>query len=158
MASQVASLKYSFNDRKFCPTDLFKASVDTCTTLKDCQKLQYMKTSVKGDAAKLISYVPLLTANYSTAWKILVYRYQKERSIARSYIHAMFSCPVVKPNDAEVLRFLIEMFEKNLMAMNALGADNWETLLIYLVSEKLDGETRRNWELQTRAKTESKCL
>ena len=37
--------------------------------------------------------------------------------------------------------------------MNALGADKWETLLIYLVSEKLDGETRRDWELQTRVKT-----
>ena len=40
------------------------------------------------------------------------------------------------------------------MALNAHGADNWETLLIYLVSEKMDGETRRGWELQTRAKTQ----
>ena len=37
--------------------------------------------------------------------------------------------------------------------MNALCADNWQALLICLVSERLDGETRREWELQTTAKT-----
>ena len=61
-------------------SDLFKASIDNCTTLNDCQKLQYVKALVKGDAAKLISSVPLTSANYSIAWKILVDRYQNERA------------------------------------------------------------------------------
>ena len=136
-------------------SDLFKASIDSCTTLNDCQKLQYLKASVKGDAAKLTSSVPLTSANYSIAWEsfLVVDRYQNEHATGRCYIHAMCSCPAVKTNDAKGLRCLIKSFEKNLMAVNVLGADNWETLLIYLVSEKLDAETRRDWELQTRVRT-----
>ena len=105
---------------------LFKAPIDSCTTLSDCQKLQYFKASVKSDAAKLISSVALTSANYSIARKILIDSNQNERNIARSYFRALCSCPAAKTNDAQGLGFLIKTFEKNLMAMNALGADNWK--------------------------------
>ena len=39
------------------------------------------------------------------------------------------------------------------MSLNALGDEYWETLSIYVVNQRLDGETGRDWQLQTRAKT-----
>ncbi|ODM96042.1 hypothetical protein Ocin01_10639 [Orchesella cincta] len=52
----------------------FVASIDTNTSLSKAQKLQYLKSALKGDAATLVKTLTICDANYDEAWQILTER------------------------------------------------------------------------------------
>ena len=51
--------------------DLFRNTVDCNRSLNDIQKLQYLKTSLKDQPARLLSHLPTTSANYDVALRIL---------------------------------------------------------------------------------------
>ena len=61
--------------------DLFKNTVDCNRALSDIQKLQYLKTSLKEQPARLLSHLPTTNANYQVALTILKERYDNKRMI-----------------------------------------------------------------------------
>ena len=76
--------------------DLFKAAVDSNTQLTNCEKLNYLKACVKGDAAKLISSFSITDYNYGIAMTMLRDRYENERSIVNAHLKALWSQQVLK--------------------------------------------------------------
>ena len=131
--------------------ELFNAAVHDRSSLSDCQKMQYLKTSLRDEALKTISSLPLTNANYKTAWDLLVMRYDNKRAIVRSHIHAICAAEKVKPDcDAKSIRRLITTVQENYLALeyHSIDMEAWDSILIYLVAEKLD-KTERDWELKT---------
>ena len=90
--------------------DLFNASVHTNETLMVAQRLQYLKASLKGDAAKIISHLTITDANYAGAKNVLQTRFANLRLIVRSHIRAMLEVPVMKGETAQDKRNLLETF------------------------------------------------
>ena len=90
--------------------DLFNASVHTNETLTDSQRLQYLKTSLKGDAAKIISQLTITDTNYAGARNARQIRYVNLRLIVRSDIRATLEVPVMKGETAQEMRNLLEAF------------------------------------------------
>ncbi len=131
--------------------DLFEASVHSNSVLSDSQKLHYLKASLKGDAAKLLTSVLISDTNYPIARNILQNRYQNERAIVRAHVHTICSQPGLKAESAAGLRKLQETVDDNSLALDSLGIDTsqWDAILVYLVSEKLDTESRTQWELHS---------
>ena len=66
--------------------DLFTSSVDSNSTLTNSQKLQYLKASLTGDAAKLLSSFTVTDNNYEPALDVLKKRYDNPRMIARAHV------------------------------------------------------------------------
>lgn len=66
-------------DIKAWPTfsQLFSSLIILC----DIQKMQYLKSSVRGDAAKLISNLEITNDNFSLAWQLLNNRYDNKRAL-----------------------------------------------------------------------------
>ncbi|CAG7824273.1 unnamed protein product, partial [Allacma fusca] len=56
--------------------DLFTHVVHANTDLSGAQKLQYLKSALQGDAARLLDAITIADGNYDTAWKIVTDRYQ----------------------------------------------------------------------------------
>src|SRR5207249_2789766 len=56
------------------------------------------------------------------------------------------------------LRHLLDNFMKNIRAVEALKANNWDQLVIYMLSEKLDSDTRKTWEMSADAKKDDLTL
>ena len=54
--------------------DLFKGAVIDNSSLQGSQKLQYLKASVKGDAAKLLASIPVTDHNFDIAMNTLINR------------------------------------------------------------------------------------
>ena len=129
--------------------DLFNASVHTNETLTDAQRLQYFKASLKGDAAKIISHLTITDANYAGARNALQTRYANLRLIVRSHIRAMLEVPVMKGETAQEMRNLLETFREQMQALETFGVPvrQWDAILVYHISEKLDSESRKAWEL-----------
>jgi hypothetical protein len=131
-------------------SELFTAAVLENSILTDVERMQYLKQAVKGDASHVISAIPLSGSNFSIAWDALCQRYGNKRAIVRSHVHSIVSCPAIKGEDHVKLRQLLQTVEENKMALERshdIEVDSWDSILIYLVSEKMDPDTRRQWEL-----------
>ena len=121
----------------------------TNETLTDAQRLHYLKPSLKGDAAKIISHLTITDANYAGARNALQTRYANLRLIVRSHITAMLEVPVMKGETAQEMRNLLETYREQMQALETFGVPvhQWDAILVYHISEKLDSESRKAWEL-----------
>ena len=126
----------------------FNALIDKNTQLGKTEKLHYLKACLKGDAAQIIQSMEITDVNYDIAWRMLKNRYENKKLIIHSHVKAIFELTPVKNEANYALRKLIDNFSKNIRALNALGqpTDSWDTLLVYIVSSKLDAVTKRQFE------------
>ena len=59
-------------DRWISFSDLFKAMIHENDSLPEIQKFHYLKSSLSGEAKRLVSNLPMTANNYTIAWKLLV--------------------------------------------------------------------------------------
>ena len=86
--------------------------------------MQYLKTSLRDEALKTISSLPLTNANYKTAWDMLVMRYDNKRAIVRAHIHAICTAEKLKSDcDAKSIRKLIATVQENYKALESHSID-----------------------------------
>ena len=128
--------------------DLFSASVDSNSSLSDAQKLQYLKTSVKEEPYRLISSLRITNSNYSVALEVLRKRYANNKVIVREHIHQIVTFAPIRNESPVLLRKLIETVDKNVACLQNLkiNASTWDPILVYLVTERVDAITRKDWE------------
>ena len=127
--------------------DLYTASVDSNKTLSDAQKLQYLKLSLKGKSYRLISSLTIKNTNYSVALTISRKRYENKKVIFREHIHSIVSFNAIKCENATMWK-LIKTTDKNVSCLQNLGVDAeaWDPIPFYLITERLDAVTRKDWE------------
>ena len=61
----------------------------------------------------------------------------------------MLEVPVMKGETAQEMRNLLETFREQMQALETFGVPvhQWDAILVYHISEKLDSESRKAWEL-----------
>ena len=129
--------------------DLFKASIDGNNQLSDSEKLNYLKVCLVGNAAKLITSVTITDANYGIAMKLLHERYENKRCIVQAHLKAIWTQPPMRNESAVDLRKILETTNEHLRTFAELGEpiDSWDSLLIFWIIERLDGQSRKQWQL-----------
>ncbi|XP_058816032.1 uncharacterized protein LOC131679338 [Topomyia yanbarensis] len=134
--------------------DLFVSLVHSSVELSNIQKFYYLRSSLSGDALKLIQTIPLSANNYVVAWNLLVEHFQNPARLKQSYVDALFEFPSLKRESASELHSLVEKFEANVKVLQQLGekVQFWDILLIRMLSIRLDPTTRRSWEEFTTTK------
>lgn len=129
--------------------DLYVSLVHENTTLSDIQKFYYLKTCLKGSALQLISSLECTNANYQKAWTTLVERFDNKYLIAVSHIKGIFGLSKVSKNSASSLRTLLNEYSQHHDCLEALNIPNLnDFILVYILSEKLDFETMRDFDQQ----------
>ena len=131
--------------------DLFQGSVDSNSKLSNSQKLHYLKASLRGDAAKLLSSVTISDSNYEVAKEILKNRYSNPRLISRAHVKSIVDISNQETENSKSLNALIESVEEHRLALSNLGhnVDEQDLFLLYIVVEKLSPITRQEWEIAT---------
>ena len=131
--------------------ELFRSSVGNNASLPAVQKLQNLKSFLEGEPLKLIAQLHITESNFQVAIDLLMEHYDNERLIVRSYVDAIFAIQPLKPDSPHQLRKLVNVFLENTMALRALGqeTEGCDYLWIHILTEKLDQESRREWELKT---------
>ncbi|XP_076660146.1 uncharacterized protein LOC143363453 [Halictus rubicundus] len=114
----------------------------------DVQRLQYLKASLTGAAAKVIARTSLTDANYSTAWAALERRYGGIRVLTTAHLGRLLDCPAVKRASTEELTRVLDEFCQARDALAALKkpVDTWDDWFVTLLVRKLDSTTRLDWE------------
>ena len=136
--------------------DLFNAAVDSNSSITDAQKLQYLKSSLRGDASKVISSLAVTDANYATARTMLQERYENDRAIIAAHLNGMFLATPVRSDSARQLRKLMETFEEHRLILEGKSVVITDAVLTYTLSGKMDNESRREWELSPKDSSQPK--
>ncbi|XP_018377662.1 PREDICTED: uncharacterized protein LOC108770525 [Trachymyrmex cornetzi] len=129
--------------------DSFNSLIHINASLSDVQKLQYLRASLTGDAAKIISALEISDPNYQVAWAILKERYDNRREIVQSHIKAIFELPSMAKENITELRQIVDGATRHIHALQVLKrpTTQWDDLLVYILSSKLDALTSREWQL-----------
>ncbi|XP_058456568.1 uncharacterized protein LOC131433965 [Malaya genurostris] len=128
--------------------DLYLSLVHSSAELSNIQKFYYLRSSLSGDALKLIQTIPISANNYVVAWNLLEDHYQNPARLKHTYVDALFEFSTIKRESASELHSLVEKFEANVRVLQQLGEQTqcWDILLIRMLSIRLDPTTRRDWE------------
>ena len=129
--------------------DQFKTLVDSKRDMTNVEKLSYLKLSLKGDAAQIVSSLLVTDANYDIAKRKLEERYNNKRSIVKAPLAAIHALPAVKKESSVELRKLLESTNEHVQALEALmlPVNHWDAKLVYWLLEKLNAESRKHFEL-----------
>ena len=61
--------------------DIFSKGIHKNNALSNAQKMQYLKSKLKGEAERMIQHLPISADNYNICWEILNHRFHHKRII-----------------------------------------------------------------------------
>lgn len=127
--------------------DLFTALVHN-TNLSNVQKLHYLKTSVSGEAEILLRQIQTLETNYVQAWDLLKGRFGNKKMILNSLLKRLFGQKKVSSQSSSQIKNILDTTIECINSLNNLqiNTSSWDPIIIFLVSQKLDPETLKDWE------------
>lgn len=128
--------------------DVYVSLIHDNVSLSNIIKFQYLKSSILGNAASVIESLELSDKNYEIAWKLVCDRFNNKHQLVHTHLKSLLDIPTNIKECEQSLRFLVDHISKNLRALNSLGedTDNWDTLIIFMYSAKLNSVTCTKWE------------
>ncbi|XP_075158099.1 uncharacterized protein LOC142231374 [Haematobia irritans] len=135
--------------------DIYFSLVHNNDSLTKIQKFYYLKGTLSGEAANLIKNISATDANYDSAWNILESRYHNKRIIVGNLIGKLFG--IEKSDGGYIsIKNLLDSTQECLSSLRNLGMDtqSWDPIIIHLIGQKLDLQTRKEWEQSLRSSTE----
>lgn len=82
---------------------MFESLVANSDSISNTQKFHYLKMSITGAAARLISNLKISDSNYESAWRLLN---DDKKTLVHSHLHTFISLPVMKTENVKDLREL----------------------------------------------------
>lgn len=129
--------------------DMYMSVIHDNNQISNTQKFYYLLSALKGEAHQLIENIPVTEANYIVAWKSLCERFDNNQFIINCHLKSLFEHPPITKSSVTSLRKLVSETKQHLRALENLNlpVDQWDVLIIYIISQKLDNYTRRDWEM-----------
>ncbi|XP_050079528.1 uncharacterized protein LOC126567342 [Anopheles maculipalpis] len=128
--------------------DRFVAMIEASAELPSIAKLQYLLSSLKGDAALPFEHTPLTSDNYSVTWVALLKRYDNSRVLIREYYRKLHYLSGVQSVCVDKLTHLVDEFTRLVSGLVKLNepVEVWDTPLSNMLLMKLDREALMAWE------------
>lgn len=128
--------------------DTFDSLIHTNNKIVDIQKHHYLRASLQGNAAAIIKSIEFSSSGYNLAWEAVCERYNNKKLLIHNHIKALFSIEAIQKESYEKFRTLVDNFSKHLRSLEQLNqpCDQWNALLIFIMTTKLDNNTLREWE------------
>ncbi|GBN10954.1 hypothetical protein AVEN_25287-1 [Araneus ventricosus] len=128
--------------------DMFVASVIENKSISNSMELQYLKASFRDEALRVIQSISISDANFDIAWKLLEDRYSNKRELLNAIIKKLLSQPNISESSSAILN-LIHITNECIRSLEVLHykVENLsETMVVFIIVEKLDKSTRYWWE------------
>ncbi|KAI4481540.1 hypothetical protein M0802_013960 [Mischocyttarus mexicanus] len=126
---------------------MFSSVIGERENLSELERFQYLKSVVAGSAATLINHLPPMDSSFSTAWSLLIARYENERLIVNSHLERLLALEPMKYRRSSSLLKAVDIINETTQGLLALtGQDCLNCLMVHLIVRQLDRDTRENWE------------
>lgn len=134
--------------------ELFDANVHDVSTLTDVQRFSYLRTTLEGEPATLVSNLELTTANYATARATLQDRYGDEAKIVEEHYRRLLRLDP-KRETYQDLRDFYNRLELHVRGLETQGRpqNTYGDLLAMILMDKLSNDLRRCLARDHRTKT-----
>ncbi|XP_033223491.1 uncharacterized protein LOC117177107 [Belonocnema kinseyi] len=126
--------------------DSFTSLIHDQTDLTNVEKLQYLKSALKADAAQKISVFSITEENYNRAWQLLEKTYQDTRLIISRHLSLILRLPVQEKQTSEGLIKLADDTQQHMLSLASLGLKISEEILVQNIEEKLHKTTLEKWD------------
>ncbi|KAL0832994.1 hypothetical protein ABMA28_001117 [Loxostege sticticalis] len=128
--------------------DTFESLIISNASIPDINKFHYLRSSLQGGAIQVIKSLEFTSANFKVAWELLCDRYDNKKILINNHLNNLFSTDKINHESHTSLRYLVDHVSKNLRALNTLGqpTEQWDSLIIYMITAKLDSVTSLKWE------------
>lgn len=127
--------------------DIFVETIHTNPMISNSQKMQHLKTKLKGEAEKLVQHLSVTADNYESCWEIIEHRYDNKRLLFSSYISTLLNQPTIQHSNSQNIKKLHDTTIKCVNALHNIGLDlrTWDPILVHLLLQKLDATTYENY-------------
>ncbi|OXU17377.1 hypothetical protein TSAR_015495 [Trichomalopsis sarcophagae] len=117
-------------------------------TTNNAQRLSYLKQCVTGNAANMLQHFHINDDNYAEAWKSLKMRFHNPRIAVNNHLRTLMNMSTLERESAAALRDFNNEAQRIVRALVNLRmpVEKWDVWLVYILSSKLDHETRLAWE------------
>lgn len=131
--------------------DTYSSLIHNSQTLTVIEKFHYLKSTLSGSALQLIQSIDVTNENYDVAWTLLKERFTNKKLLIKKHVNALFELKSVTKENSTNLRDLLDGMTMNLRVLKHLGqpTDQWDTLIVYYITNKFDNSTRKEWESST---------
>lgn len=128
--------------------DLFDKIVHNNPTINESIKVQYLKTSLTGEAATIVSHLLPNGNNYKACYEILNNRYNNTRELVSDLIDKILELPKQNDETSAALRNMYDTTNECITAINNLKVpvENWDPIIIHLLKKKLSKSTVLDYE------------
>ncbi|XP_058816162.1 uncharacterized protein LOC131679450 [Topomyia yanbarensis] len=130
--------------------DLFVSLIHNNQQLSAVQKLHYLRATLSGEAAGIISSLELSANNYTVAWTMLKERFEHKTFLIKRHMSALLALSPVKKESSVKLSELADEFDRHVQLLDKLenAVEHWNSFLVERLSSCLDPVSLREWETQ----------
>ncbi|XP_049316541.1 uncharacterized protein LOC125779310 [Bactrocera dorsalis] len=128
--------------------DLFKSLVHDSKHFTEVEKMFRLKTSLGGEAGRLIQHLPVTATNYEAAWQILKERYENRRLQFTAQVDRLLDQPTANGESAQSMKQLLDTTKECIYALKGLNLNlnDEQAIIARIVVRKLDKESLRLYE------------
>ena len=123
--------------------DSFDSAIHSNESLSPCEKMNYLRAKLEGEAAEVISGLTLTNANYQEAIRLLQKRFGQNEIIINAHYTSLMDLPA-SSSHTSTLRTSYDTIEKHLRSLQALGEDVNTKMLVSLIMSKLPKDVITN--------------
>lgn len=117
--------------------------------LPDIRKLQYLRSSLTGKAARCIESLETSEENYEVAMSILKDKFECKRRTVLRHWAIMREYPRLTKDTPQALNNLVDVFNQHTRALENLRVpvSTWDVPILDLILSKISSTTSWHWEL-----------
>ena len=129
--------------------DTFHSLIHSDATLSDIDKYHYLVSVTKGTPNSIVTALPLVAANYQTAWQALVDRYSDTRVLSLHYLDSILKIKPLTDHSYESVHAFYNEANDNILALNNSKIPSLsDFILLSLLLRRVDDATREKFELK----------
>ncbi|XP_035457953.2 uncharacterized protein LOC118281482 [Spodoptera frugiperda] len=131
--------------------DIFLETIHNNPSIPKAQKMQHLKTKLKGEAERLVQHLSISADNYDSCWEILSHRYDNRRLQFTSFMSTMQHLPTIQQPNANNLKRMHDVITECLNGLGNMGVEvsGWGPMIVYMMSQKLDPTTLNEYTKET---------
>lgn len=126
----------------------FSALVHSSTEIKVIVKFQLLLDCLSDNVRKAFDHLEFSEANYSVVLELLKERYSNRKLTIDRHLSGLVGLKTMSKESSVELQGILDETSAHISALKSLNieVDTWDIMIVYLVSIRLDSETRKRWE------------
>ncbi|XP_039304898.1 uncharacterized protein LOC105203341 [Solenopsis invicta] len=109
----------------------FRSMIGDQNDLTDIDKLHYLRSALKGEAANKIKILEIDGISYAKAWELLERSYEVKRILVHRHISCIVNLPALDKESTAGLTKLADDTQQHLASLAALGASVGTDMIVY---------------------------